>query len=124
MTERVRPPHWQSWLAGASIVFLMLLAGVGTREAPSFWRHLATGRHILQSGLADHDPFTVLGASRPWSNPSWLFDSLAYMAYLAGEPALIGIRCVLIAILGVLLAGPLRGVSGCNGYLPALLAVP
>jgi hypothetical protein len=44
---------------------------------PDIWWHLRTGQWILQHGGVPHaDPFSVLGAAKPWEAYSWLFELL------------------------------------------------
>ena len=44
---------------------------------PDIWWHLRTGQWILQHGGVPHaDPFSVLGAAKPWEAYSWIFELL------------------------------------------------
>ena len=50
---------------------------------PDIWWHLRTGEWILQHHAVPHtDPFSSIGAGKPWSAYSWLFELLVYQLFL------------------------------------------
>lgn len=103
----------------------MLMASAGTRERPSLWRHLSTGRYIVESGLPRNDPFTVLGSKQTWGNPSWLYDLVLYLVYVGGGTAgLIVARILLVSALALVLLLPARRAGSSALVLSALVAVP
>jgi hypothetical protein len=55
------------------------------RSYDLFW-HLATGKHILESGAVPRgDPFSFTAAGAPWVDHSWLFQLVLWGAWdLAG----------------------------------------
>jgi hypothetical protein len=98
-----------------------LLASFPARNSDA-WRHLATGRALLQGSYHfGTDPFAYTTNGVYWANPSWLADVLAYGLYQAvGGTGLVILKALLIALLaGVMLRTCWRRGAG----LPAALAV-
>lgn len=114
---------WPQRLLTISAVGLLLLSGFSQQEPPSIWRHLSAGRTIVRSGLPRTDPLTSLGANRPWSDTSWLFDLSAYTAYSAGGiGALALLKFLLLTLLGILLIQPAGASSAVVRASPVPLA--
>ncbi len=115
---------WWVGPVATSAIAWMILASSTAREAPSFLRHLSTGRYIAENGLPDRDPFTVLGANRSWANVSWLFDLGLYFAFVASSDAgLVAIRLLLIILLAVALVVPLQRDRALWQFLPIVTAL-
>jgi len=81
------------WRRGAGPI-LLLAAGAAAGMHPvvsrDLWRHLATGRWILQAGripVMDHFSFTMQG--RPWLEFEWLYQLLLQPFYRLGGPVLL-----------------------------------
>jgi len=91
--EEVAPPlvvmaKWPDWfkpvdtaLAILAVLLAFLLASYTARNA-DIWRHLGTGRLILQGNHPiGGDPLSYTGADRAWVNSNWIFDIILYVAY-------------------------------------------
>lgn len=75
--------------AGPLAVLLVLagaLAGATRLRSYDLFWHLATGKHILESGAVPRgDPFSFTAAGTPWVDHSWLFQVVLWGAWdLAG----------------------------------------
>jgi Tetratricopeptide repeat len=91
--------------------------------------HLGAGKALAQGEAAPGgEPFAYTSDGAAWVNHAWLTDLLAYLVYVAGQgTALLLLKCLLFAALGVLLLalgwtrnGP--GLPAACGFL-ALLAL-
>lgn len=66
---------------------------------PDVWWHLATGRHILASGLPHQDPFSYTLAGRDWTAHEWLADVAMYaLEARTGLPGIVWARAVLLVL--------------------------
>jgi hypothetical protein len=86
------------------------------------WWHLATGREIATRGwppLVDEFSFTAAG--RPWLNPEWLWDAVAWRLYAVNPDLLAWANYVLLLVLFAILWETCRRTSGSR--LAASVAV-
>jgi hypothetical protein len=88
------------------VLLAFFLASFPARNSDA-WRHLATGRALVQG--AHHfgtDPFAHTADGAYWVNPAWLTDLLAYGVYQAfGGDGLVVVKALLAALLAALLLG-------------------
>jgi tetratricopeptide (TPR) repeat protein len=92
-----------------SLLFIGLL-GVRTISTGSFWMHLASGRHVVQQGVARTDPFSFAAEAGPrWLNDTWLYDGVLYRIWDLGQaPLTILVHAAVIVIALGLMAGAIR----------------
>ncbi len=108
-------------LVALVLVFAFLVASFAVRNG-DFFRHLASGRLLVQRGYTfGTDPFTWGAGDAYWVNHSWLYDLLIYGLYQI--PSIGGVVLVVLkALLIVALAEVLLRVSRRRGqglWLPA-----
>jgi hypothetical protein len=92
-----------SFVIGAVVVVVGAYIGAAPLSDNSFFTHLATGRHILESGFPTHDVYSFTAPGERWVVQSWL-ASVLYAA-LESTAGLVGIR-----VLTSLLAGATAGI--------------
>ncbi len=108
----VKMATWPDWfkpvdlaLAILVIALAFLLASFTARNA-DLWRHLGTGRLILQGNHPiGGDPLSYTGADRAWVNSNWIFDALMYATYSADDTGVTSVvlkACVFAAAFAVL----------------------
>jgi hypothetical protein len=60
----------------------LMSARMGTIADPDLWWHLRSAEWIMQHGaLPQTDPFSVIGAGKPWIAYSWLFELIVYQLF-------------------------------------------
>src|SRR5262245_7644707 len=104
-----RPSRWPSALDAMLAVIVLAFAGLTAATAvrnSDFWLHLASGRHLVQSGLEFDEPFLYTTAGTRWVNHSWLFDVAVYeVHHILGDSWLVPLKALLVAaVAGVMLA--------------------
>ena len=80
--------RWPAWfkpidvaLAILVTILAFLLASYTARNS-DIWRHLGTGRLLVQGQYPiGGDPLSFTGADRGWVNSNWIFDLLMYANY-------------------------------------------
>ncbi len=85
----------------AILLFFLLIPVAEKWIDPDIWWRLRTGDWIIaHHGVPQTDPFSSLGAMRPWVEYSWLFEVMLFMAYkLLGYPGIIlGVEIMVFAI--------------------------
>jgi len=118
-------------VSGSAWVSALALSLMGAFPLYSLdaYGHLAQGRQIAQLGrVPELDPFSFWKPSpAPWSNYEWGYDLLSWLLYdRFGPNVLIGIKCILLAVLGyvlVLLAARLAKGAALAAPLAATVAI-
>jgi len=77
------------WLAVVAAAAAFCTVGIRTITSSAFWRHLAQGRYISQSGLPHVDPFSFPQGGQPWVDTTWLYDRLLYACWGVGGAGLV-----------------------------------
>jgi hypothetical protein len=109
----VDSPKWQApwWALDARrvlvIALLIALLALSARETvdPDLWWHLATGRHIVETGaIPRHDLFSYTVPDHEWITHEWLAQVLMVGLYsLGGLPALLLATCAVVTLAFALL---------------------
>ena len=84
--------RWPEWFKPVDValailvtILAFLLASYTARNS-DIWRHMSTGRLIVQGQYpVGGDPLSFTGADRAWVNSNWIFDLLMYAAYRADD---------------------------------------
>jgi hypothetical protein len=89
-----------------SLLFIFLLA-LTKITSYDVWFHLATGRHILEAGFTDTDPFSYTQPGSPMYLQSWLTGLLFYLTWSTwtgkGLEALTLLKAIIaVTIFGIL----------------------
>ena len=87
---------------------MIFVAGFGVKMFEAdIWRHLATGKYILQNNtFPQTEIFSYTALSKSWMAYSWLSDIIFYKISLLGINWLIILRVFLVAVtLGIILKG-------------------
>jgi hypothetical protein len=86
------------------------------------WWHLAAGREIAARGWPPRvDEFSFTATGRPWLNPEWLWDAVAWRLYAVDPELLAWGNLVLLLVIFAVLWETCRRTSGSR--LAASLAV-
>jgi tetratricopeptide (TPR) repeat protein len=87
------------------VVLLAFLLGSSPARNSDVWRHLATGRALVEGSYwPGAEPFAYTTDGAGWVNPAWLFDLVAYALYQAvGGAGLVVLKALLVAALAGLL---------------------
>ncbi|MBW2493569.1 MAG: hypothetical protein JRE43_02365 [Deltaproteobacteria bacterium] len=115
-TSPSRDPRWRQRLSGA-IALAAILIGATSWSQPhvdgsDLWWHLASGQYIWQHGeIPTTDPFSHTANGRDWTNHSWLWGALFWLAYDAHPDCAAWLQLALIAALFALVAWNARRVS-------------
>ncbi len=105
------------------VIFTFLLASSPARNS-DVWRHLATGRALLDGSYAlGSDPFAHTTAGVYWVNHSWLYDTATFLVFQhIGPETLLIVMALLVAGLCALLLLA-AGQGGWIGFLSIGLAM-
>lgn len=102
------------------------LLGAFPLYSPDAYGHLAQGRQIAELGFVpqvDSISFAY-DTPQPWSNYEWLYDLVTWKVYDAlGPNALIALKCLVLALLGVLLVLLAYRVAGDPWAAPWAAAI-
>jgi len=88
----------------AAVIYCALVGAIWPRRTYDIWWHLATGKHIVETGqLPKHDIFTYTRQGKPWIAHEWAWEIAMYRLYhawgFAGLLALKVVVCVAAAVL-------------------------
>jgi hypothetical protein len=102
-------PRWLEVAAGA-IAALAILVGAASWFQPDvdgadLWWHLASGRTVAERcEVPQTDPFSHTARGRPWTNHSWLWGTIFWLAYAGHPDRAAWLNLVLLAALFSLVA--------------------
>jgi hypothetical protein len=111
-----------------AVIFLLVFAP--TLLVADSWMTLAAGREIFEHGLPSHDPFTVLGAGRNWTDQQWAAQLVFYGAHaLGGLPVVVVVNTVVVVGAFALAAVAARSLGAGPAaillvFFPVILSSP
>ncbi len=103
--------------ASGAIALVAILIGATSWSQPhvdgsDFWWHLASGQYLWQHGeIPTADPFSHTASGRAWTNHSWLWGALFWLAYDGHADCAAWLQLALIVALFALVAWNARRVS-------------
>src|SRR5215210_1673748 len=86
-------------------VFLFLAVAVAPTAADvDLWGHVLFGRDMVVQGAIPQTDVYSFTSDRPWINHEWLAELTMYGSYrLMGPPGLVGLRLLIIVMIGLLI---------------------
>jgi hypothetical protein len=90
----------------AGIIYCALVGAIWPRRTYDIWWHLATGKHILETGeLPRRDIFTYTRQGHPWIAHEWAWEIAMYTLYRAwGFAGLLALKVTVAVAAAALLA--------------------
>jgi hypothetical protein len=94
-------PEWHGAVDKSLYAIVLLtacLVGMFVAKNSDIWRHLATGRLLVQGKYTPgSDPLSYTGESRAWVNPNLIFEPIAYAIYSADRTgaALVAVKALI-----------------------------
>src|SRR3972149_5132891 len=104
-----------------TFIFIFFM-GISKNADYDIFFHLATGKHILETGQISHsqDPFSFTSAN-PMSTTSWLAEIIFYEIHnLSGIEGLIVFKAIIITLVFFILCMNMRAItpeSSLNKYI-------
>lgn len=106
--EPLAPPPPARWASAASLAALSILflsLSLQDMTSADFWWQLATGRWILaHSSVPTHDVFSYTVPDHSWAAMHWIYDTLLYLGWRAGGPALLVLAQAIVVCAAFLIA--------------------
>jgi tetratricopeptide (TPR) repeat protein len=101
------PARWRIAVVGGLVLLLAFLLASFPARNSEVWRHLATGRALLDGTYTfGADPFAYTTEGVTWVNHSWLWDLVLYAVYqCCGERAVILNALLALALAVFMLLG-------------------
>ncbi len=101
-------PSFTASLLVAGALLIVFLLGLRSVSSSEIWLHLAAGRHALEHGPAQIDPFSyALPANTPWLQRTWLYDVAVHGLWSAGGSGLAVLFHAGLAVMAFVLLIPL-----------------